>query len=757
MMRTVFVIIFIFFFSSLHAAVVSLSTTQSSDLEKSSDVELLHKAISLKQKNQPGSMQLANEALVLSKKNQNRNVSAQTYFLLGELALESNHIVQSMEHFIQASNLYKSMDDERYQEVDEVIDELLPIVQQDENVLPMALSLIREGDKHYKKKRYQAAIDQFSYALKLLLASDLGSLKTRSQALKKIAQSYKRLKNKEEAKAFYKKALQVFRALDDKKNMARTLNSIAELERNLNDYVAALDYSIQALEIYKIINDGEGHAKALNEAGIIYRHIGRYEKSLQHIYEAHLFYNKINDIDGIAKTSNQMGLIYTRLKQFDQAISFYKRTIELPKEKLEPKTLASALREMAVIDLNAGNYASAKIIAKQAYHIYKEIKDKAKQSLTARIIGNAYREEFNIKQAIIYYRESLQIATEVGSKIYQIKALTPLAAMLFSVDIDESIRLLHRAVQLSEEIDSNPSRLYAYRELRKAEKIRGNYEASVGYAEKEILYTGMIQNARDATDLVMIKAKLYSHKVEMELAALRDKAKRNELEIAKKNNEIEIAEQARIITELELVKNKYASFALASLLLVCLLAVIFIYWRFINSRKRNKELDNLAARDPLTNCYNRRILFEHIDQYFECSEPLEEYCIIMADIDHFKNVNDTYGHSTGDAVICGVATILQDCVRKSDIVTRYGGEEFCIILYHIPQREALNIAENMRVEVENTRIGDVAVTCSFGVTSIAFNAASSAELINQADLALYKSKSLGRNQVTIWNPSLKNE
>jgi len=142
---------------------------------------------------------------------------------------------------------------------------------------------------------------------------------------------------------------------------------------------------------------------------------------------------------------------------------------------------------------------------------------------------------------------------------------------------------------------------------------------------------------------------------------------------------------------------------------------------------------------------------------FANSEQLDEYCIILVDIDHFKAVNDTYGHSAGDSVLREVANILQACIRQNDIVSRFGGEEFCIVLPGASQEQTMRIAEAMRLEVETSHFDEITTTCSFGVSSIKFNAKDPTELIDQADLALFKSKSDGRNLVTLWDKTLESE
>ena len=166
---------------------------------------------------------------------------------------------------------------------------------------------------------------------------------------------------------------------------------------------------------------------------------------------------------------------------------------------------------------------------------------------------------------------------------------------------------------------------------------------------------------------------------------------------------------------------------------------------------KNKELTFLATRDPLTNCFNRRALYEHLDGKFDGARASDsEFSCIMADIDFFKKVNDTYGHAAGDEVIKMAANSLREVVRDMDMVARFGGEEFCVILPGAPLEQARMIAERCRERIAAQVTNGVKVTGSFGVTSIRMGANTAGQLIQQADEALYYSKQHGRNQVTCW-------
>ncbi len=167
------------------------------------------------------------------------------------------------------------------------------------------------------------------------------------------------------------------------------------------------------------------------------------------------------------------------------------------------------------------------------------------------------------------------------------------------------------------------------------------------------------------------------------------------------------------------------------------------------------ELEYLATRDPLTGCLNRRAFLEKAERMFlEAMQNGAALACVMVDIDHFKSINDQFGHAVGDKVIQLVSGELRANARPDDIVGRYGGEEFCIMLPRVGWIHAIAIAERLRLKVKSTTkerfTGSVRVTASFGVVGIRPEIASPAELINLADKALYLAKENGRNRVIAW-------
>jgi len=171
--------------------------------------------------------------------------------------------------------------------------------------------------------------------------------------------------------------------------------------------------------------------------------------------------------------------------------------------------------------------------------------------------------------------------------------------------------------------------------------------------------------------------------------------------------------------------------------------------------EKNKELDYLATRDAMTGCLNRRAFSEQFDAAFKAArENGSELSCIMVDLDHFKSVNDNFGHATGDEVIKLLAEVLKANTRQDDIVGRYGGEEFCVVLPGMALDVAIKVAERIRLRVKDEsskRYEDgPRVTASLGVASIHDNPKDPAALNNFADEALYGAKQTGRNRVVCY-------
>jgi diguanylate cyclase (GGDEF)-like protein len=177
-------------------------------------------------------------------------------------------------------------------------------------------------------------------------------------------------------------------------------------------------------------------------------------------------------------------------------------------------------------------------------------------------------------------------------------------------------------------------------------------------------------------------------------------------------------------------------------------------------KESNEKLKELSNTDPLTRLYNRRFLMSTLDSEFQRSQrQKEQLSLVLLDIDHFKRVNDSYGHQEGDNVLVAVAGLVKSMVRRYDIAARYGGEEFVVILPATGLHQALQFAERCRDGVQNIAfpgaLRDLTITVSLGVATYPSEKIDNvAALFKQTDDALYRAKQGGRNRVAVMSGKL---
>jgi len=167
-----------------------------------------------------------------------------------------------------------------------------------------------------------------------------------------------------------------------------------------------------------------------------------------------------------------------------------------------------------------------------------------------------------------------------------------------------------------------------------------------------------------------------------------------------------------------------------------------------------RRLEQLATTDGLTGCLNKRAFLDELEKRLKVAERFgKRLSLIVTDIDHFKRVNDTYGHAVGDHVIRGLGEILRSLKRDTDVVGRFGGEEFCILCEETDARGALVMAERVREELKAREFDagqeKVRVTCSLGVAEFPDDARTDTQLFELADKALYHAKQSGRDRVCL--------
>jgi len=278
----------------------------------------------------------------------------------------------------------------------------------------------------------------------------------------------------------------------------------------------------------------------------------------------------------------------------------------------------------------------------------------------------------------------------------------------------------------------------------KIEYCSQSKKIAYGVENKELLFDILLLESSLFKEILDIEK--YSLSIEEYIKLLQET---NKLKI--KNSKDQILKQIRI-------KN---SFIFGFLILFNIAFVVLARYSFktanqIKLEKANKQLEVISRKDPLTSISNRRDILEKINhEAIRHERNKKAFSLVMGDLDHFKLVNDKHGHDCGDDLLIKIASTIVSSIRKQDIVGRWGGEEFLLLLPETNLEGGRITAEKVRKKIEQSDFiyndNIVPITITFGVSEYSNN--KGVELcIKEADTALYKGKSTGRNRVDVFQP-----
>ena len=205
--------------------------------------------------------------------------------------------------------------------------------------------------------------------------------------------------------------------------------------------------------------------------------------------------------------------------------------------------------------------------------------------------------------------------------------------------------------------------------------------------------------------------------------------------------------------ELIILEKTYINILRFMSVISTMISEILVFYFYVNSlHKTNRELMFLANTDALTNVSNRRRLFETGEELFKLyKKHHQDFTLMILDIDHFKRVNDNYGHPVGDEVLVGMSDLIEGSIRKEDLLCRYGGEEFAILFRNLPGKnreiiEAIKDRISQHTFVVEGEI-EIDLTISAGVVSSSDQVHDFDDLVKKADALLYEAKQAGRNRI----------
>lgn len=629
--------------------------------------------------------------------------------------------VKSRKYFNQAKNLVNSVKD--------------PILKMD---LYYSISL-------YCLVNHQnlEGLEHASKGLKISI--NLNEKKHELHFLIMTAELYGGLHKIEDSYKFYQESLKLNKTFNDLLKEGQLNYEIGNLYNDNLDFVKANIYFDKALKIFREIKNKEYEFATLREKATALHAQQYYAEALEGYLKTMNYYEKSNDIESACALYNDIGNLYSDIDNDDKALFYYKKAMEIAKKEQYKDLVGIIANNLGTCYLISNEYDKALEFFKFSLEKDKKLEDKAGIAIDYFNIGCVYYERFQLIKAEEYIQKSIEISSKIDDQKGIVLCNTVLAGIYRTHNkFKEALVYLNKANDLAKIIDSKELVLGIYEEYSYLYASTHDYKRSREYYEKADKIRNKIGNEKSSKHMAEVKVLFETERKEREIEKLKHEQIQNNLELNKQ----------------ELYKNVIFAGLVVGLLFLILL---FREYRLkvksneIIKEKNNElekayaQLEEIAATDHLTGLSNRRDILDKMSyEMNRFSRTGRGFTLIMGDIDDFKEINDNYGHDAGDFTLISISDILKECVRKQDIVCRWGGEEFLILLLETKLEGGVIVAENIRQKVFNHMIkfkdNEFSLSMTFGVCELK-NGMNIDQCVKGADDALYEGKEKGKNLV----------
>jgi diguanylate cyclase (GGDEF)-like protein len=540
----------------------------------------------------------------------------------------------------------------------------------------------------------------------------------------------------------------------DRAGLARALSNLGSLAQRLGEPKRAADLFAQALTIQRALGNDREAANSLNNLGFVYStDLADYAKSLSYHIDALSIRERLGEKAGIALSLNNIGIVYGRLRNYDKALEYFRDALELRRQLGNQPRIASTLNNMGDTYLDAGDLPHALEKQREALAIRETLNDRSAIALSHRNIGLVRLQMHQPDSAKRELLEAMRLSSQASDRGLAVQVRLGLSA------VERATGTPARALVYAREALAIADSMQSRDLVRQAaEEIAASREAQGDLAEALRAY----KQSKAVSDSI------FSAETSRRIAALEqrfnDERRLHEIDSLKRSQ-----------TELLLEANQRAHERDSATAIAVLGAVIgfFLYRRRV---ERTRLAESLSMTDALTGLHNRRYVQETIEMDIAASVRRTrvagarglssddiDLAFLILDLDRFKTVNDTYGHAIGDQLLTQIGTALRATCRDSDVIARWGGDEFLVIARFTDRNQCPVTAERVRAAVErqNVTLADgrrVGITCSIGYALFPLDPATPkavpwGEVVTMADRAAYAAKRSGGNCCMAANPA----
>ncbi len=520
---------------------------------------------------------------------------------------------------------------------------------------------------------------------------------------------------------------------------------------NLSQYSKAIEYMQEALEIYTEEDDQPNIAKCYNNIGNIYNKLNLYNKAMEYHLLSLKLEEEQNDEKGIISSLNNIGNVLQNIDEFNQALQYYQNALDLSYQIKDNESIGITLNNIGNIYLTQEKFESALDYYNQSLVIKEEIADDSGIATTYNNIGMAYQGLGSTAEALKNHDISLNMMKKLKNGNGIASAYFHIGIIHFEEsDFEKASFYINNALSYAKNYDNKQILLSSYKILEKIYYKQADYNKAYSTMK---LYT-------------QLKDDLFSLQTQKAVTELQIR-----YETEQKEKEIQLLKTNASISEYKSDVNRMLMIILVVILIAVAALGSFFYIQFRQKTQTNNliedqnkqlteaysKMEDLAKTDALTELSNRRDMYQIINHETDRFERNgKSFTILMADIDNFKRINDTYGHDVGDRVLKTIANVMKTTMRKQDIIGRWGGEEFLLLLPETDIIGGKKIAEKLRSKISKESISYsdkfIHVTVTIGV-SVYNRIHDVNESIKEADEAMYLGKIRNKNCVVTSNKS----
>ena len=590
--------------------------------------------------------------------------------------------------------------------------------------------------EHYISRQPDKVVDFASRALRLARRMNLKSQE--GKALIQRGVGYLQSGRLDDAEKDYFEGLRIGRAEEDHGVIGAALNGVAAVALKRGDSTNALANFQRAISHLQRIGDRRRLAGIFNNISLIHYRAGELRKALDFMLKSLSIYEELQYRPGIGIALNSIGNVYKRLNNADQAMEHFNRALQIAKDTENIQLAIGCRVNIGEILKERGNYSQALKNFSEARRDAEKLGSPDFMAVCLNNMADVQHIQGHWSEALKNYKESLRLFEKMNAKPRMVTSHLNLGNVYLDMNkLNLAENHLKRAVRLAADTESRSLHKDAVWSLIRL------YEARKDLAQA-------LQHYREYTTL---QAQLFSRENYAKLSALQAK-----YESEQRLREQDAKESNAQIRQLDRKHRILVVLFFVTLIILGAMILLYLYRRYrlrirteMELREAYARMERMARYDNLTRLYNRHTILERIEiEMVRMGRTWRPFCLVMADLDDFKRVNDTYGHECGDHLLRHLSAIFHDNLRQADVAARWGGDEILIMLPETDMEGGAVIAGKLRSVIETTPLKyqgrQIFITVTMGI-NVYNRPGPVSECIRGADRAMYAGKKLGKNIV----------